>query len=73
MTTVHACPPEDEGLTRCCGVAPFELPLTDRMTLDPALVTCGVMPDEYDGPVYVGDEQDEPELVDEETADDDFR
>jgi hypothetical protein len=36
----HACPPEGEGLTPCCGRTPFELPMTDRMTLDPALVTC---------------------------------
>ena len=24
----------------CCGLTPFEVPRTDRMTLDPALVTC---------------------------------
>lgn len=24
----------------CCGRTPFEVPRTDRITLDPALVTC---------------------------------
>lgn len=24
----------------CCGRTPFEVPATDRMTLDPKLVTC---------------------------------
>lgn len=37
---VRRCPPEGSGLTPCCGRTPFELPLTDRMTLDPTLVTC---------------------------------
>ena len=37
---VHACPPDGGGLTPCCGKTPFELPRTDRMTLDPSLVTC---------------------------------
>ena len=36
----HRCPPEGSGVTSCCGRTPFELPMTDRMTLDPALVTC---------------------------------
>lgn len=36
---VHACP-VDSGLTPCCRKTPFELPHTDRMTADPALVTC---------------------------------
>lgn len=67
--TVHACPPGDEGLTPCCHLTPFELPPSARMTLDPAAVTCGA----YDGPKYVGEELDEPELVDEEEADDDYR
>ncbi|MDX2954571.1 hypothetical protein [Streptomyces caniscabiei] len=38
--TVHACPPDGSGLTPCCGRTPFELPRTDRMTRDPAAVTC---------------------------------
>lgn len=38
--TTHACPPGDSGVTPCCGLTPFELPRTDRMTLDPALVNC---------------------------------
>lgn len=38
--TVHACPPEGEAVTPCCGVTPFELPRTDRLTQEPAEVTC---------------------------------
>jgi hypothetical protein len=38
--TVHGCPPDGSGLTPCCGRTPFELPRTDRMTRDAALVTC---------------------------------
>ena len=37
----HHCPPGQQSLTPCCGKTPFELPHTDRMTLDPAMVTCG--------------------------------
>ena len=37
---IHACPPDGEYLTPCCGHTPFELPLTDRMTMDPSLVDC---------------------------------
>lgn len=36
----HACPPGDSALTPCCGLTPFELPLTDQLTLDPELVDC---------------------------------
>lgn len=36
----HACPPEGSGVTPCCGQTLFELPGTDRMTLDPTLVNC---------------------------------
>jgi hypothetical protein len=36
----HRCPPRGEILTPCCGQTPFELPRTDRMTLEPSLVTC---------------------------------
>lgn len=39
---VHACPPDGTQLTPCCGETPFDLPRTDQITLDPALVTCGV-------------------------------
>ena len=39
---IHLCPPDGNGgLMPCCGLTPFEVPRTDRMTLDPALVTCG--------------------------------
>ena len=37
----HLCPPDGGGLMPCCGLTPFEVPRTDQMTLDPALVTCG--------------------------------
>ena len=38
----HFCPHPDfiGALFLCCGLTPFEVPRTDRMTLDPALVTC---------------------------------
>lgn len=39
---VHFVPRRQDGLTPCCNRSPFELPRTDRMTLDPRLVTCGV-------------------------------
>jgi len=31
----------EEGPVLCCGLDPSRVPLTDRMTLDPARVTCG--------------------------------
>lgn len=37
---VHACPPPGSGRTPCCDLPPFELPRTDRLTVDPTLVTC---------------------------------
>jgi len=37
---VHACPAAGDGLTPCCGRTPFELLRTDRMSADPAAVTC---------------------------------
>ena len=36
---VHMCPPEGDVMP-CCGLTPFEVPRTDRMTLNPRLVTC---------------------------------
>jgi hypothetical protein len=37
----HQAPPDGGGgLMPCCGKTPFEVPGTDRMTADPALVTC---------------------------------
>jgi hypothetical protein len=38
--TTHRCPPGDSGYTPCCDRSPFELPGTDRMTLDKTVVTC---------------------------------
>lgn len=40
---IHACPPDGQAVTPCCGHAPFEIPRWHRMTLDPALVTCGTV------------------------------
>lgn len=37
---VHACPPAGQHLTPCCWMVPTELPRSDRITTDPALVTC---------------------------------
>lgn len=37
---IHGCPPDGSGVTPCCGRTPFELPRTDRMSTDPALITC---------------------------------
>lgn len=38
----HACPQDgDGGLMPCCNLTPFEVPRTDRITLDLELVTCG--------------------------------
>lgn len=39
-TTIHRCPPGESGLMPCCGKTPFEVPRSDRMTLDGAKVTC---------------------------------
>jgi hypothetical protein len=35
----HACPVGDSNVMPCCGRTPFER-IQDRITLDPALVTC---------------------------------
>ena len=41
----HACPVPfaegGDGTMPCCGLTPFEVPRYHRITLDPALVTCG--------------------------------
>ncbi len=36
----HRCPPFGHGTTPCCGLVPSELPRSDRMTPNDALVTC---------------------------------
>ena len=36
----HQCPPKRSGVMPCCGRTPFEVPRTDRMTVDLSLVTC---------------------------------
>ncbi|MEO3978808.1 hypothetical protein [Streptomyces sp. CAU 1734] len=41
---VHACPgPDDQGISPCCGRPPFEF-RGERLTRDPALVTCPGLP-----------------------------
>lgn len=40
IEVVHQCPPEGSGVTPCCGRTPFELPRTDRMSIDTKVVTC---------------------------------
>ena len=38
----HLCPQDGAGgVMSCCRLTPFDVPRSDRMTLDPALVTCG--------------------------------
>ncbi len=44
---VHHTPPIGTGTFPCCGKTPFEVPGTDRMTHDAALVSCG-LPREVD-------------------------
>jgi hypothetical protein len=39
-SVTHECPPGDENMTPCCNRTPFELPRTDRMTVDRSLATC---------------------------------
>lgn len=41
----HQAPAGGGGLMPCCGKTPFEVPGTDRMTGDPAAVTCAKMAD----------------------------
>ncbi len=41
MTITHACPPDGSGIMECCGRTPFEVSMSDRMTEDSVLVTCG--------------------------------
>lgn len=36
---VHKCP-DSAGVMPCCGLTPFEVPRTDRVTTAPELVTC---------------------------------
>lgn len=37
---VHRCPPLGASLMPCCAQWPSDIPRTDRLTMDPALVTC---------------------------------
>lgn len=38
---VHMAPDDGRGRMSCCNRTPFEVPMTDQMTLNPDLVTCG--------------------------------
>lgn len=42
VEVTHGCPPMlgGGGLTPCCGRSPLELPVTDRLSLDPRAVNC---------------------------------
>jgi hypothetical protein len=41
MTEItHHCPLDGRQATRCCDRIPFDLPRTDRLTLDPDLADC---------------------------------
>lgn len=51
---VHQAPLEGTGTTVCCGRAPFELPTTDKMTIKPALVTCGKVVCEFSHTTHMG-------------------
>jgi hypothetical protein len=42
VPVVHRCPPKSWAVTPCCGRTPFELPRTDRMTVDSEQVTCSL-------------------------------
>lgn len=39
-SVVHRSPLADQGITPCCERNPLELPIRDRITTDPAAVTC---------------------------------
>lgn len=32
---------DGDAVTSCCGRTPFELPRSERITVDPALANCG--------------------------------
>lgn len=40
-SVVHAWPLPGVELTPCCGRKAFDLPLTERIALDPSEITCG--------------------------------
>ena len=42
-SVVHMSPEGDAGTTDCCDRTVFQLPRTDRMTNDRALVTCNYL------------------------------
>ena len=40
VSIIHACPVSGHALTPCCGRSPFDIPSSDRITLNAAVVTC---------------------------------
>lgn len=40
-SVVHRSPPPGAGEMPCCGLTPLEVPQWHRITIHPALVTCG--------------------------------
>lgn len=42
LELTHRCPPKGAAVMPCCGRTPFEVPRTDRMTVDSKLVSCHV-------------------------------
>lgn len=45
LSAVHAWPLPGVELTPCCGKKAIDLPLTERIALDPSEVTCGKVPE----------------------------
>lgn len=39
-SVVHGCPPSGSSMTPCCGKHPLELPMIDRLSVNPDYVTC---------------------------------
>lgn len=37
---VHACPTDTSGIMPCCGRSTMDVPLTEPIRMDPAVVTC---------------------------------
>lgn len=40
---IHECPTNGSSAMPCCGLLPFEVPTTDRITVNTGQVTCGAL------------------------------
>ncbi|CAD5999368.1 hypothetical protein [Agreia sp. COWG] len=40
---IHECPTNGSSAMPCCGLLPFEVPTTDRITVNADQVTCGAL------------------------------